>query len=367
MFNDDGQLTMTDVVVRGNDAGGDEGSSVAGGLATWNGGTTTLSDCTISGNAISGGGSGCAAASTMELTDTLIMTDCTISNNSGPSIGGGLDNAGKATLTDVTISGNSATRRRRRPAQFRHARDGRLHRQRQFGRLRRRRDRLPGRRHHALQLHDQRQLRRWRQPLTGSGGGVLDFGATLTLTNCTFSGNSASGNGGGLGNGNSGLWSSRGLEQPPRVPRRVNDEQSTTSLTNCTVSGNTAYDIGGGVANYGTLSLTNTIVAGNNGGDFVSGSYTGSNNLIGGNPLLSPLGDYGGPTATMALLPGSPAIGGGTSDRRPELRPARAATLGQRRHRRLSEPGLHDHTRRRQQPSVDSGQSAVPRSRWSLP
>ena len=39
------------------------------------------------------------------------------------------------------------------------------------------------------------------------------------------------------------------------------------SLTNCTVSGNTAYDTGGGVANYGTLSLTNTIVAGNNGGE----------------------------------------------------------------------------------------------------
>ena len=28
-------------------------------------------------------------------------------------------------------------------------------------------------------------------------------------------------------------------------------------------------------------------------------------------PLLAPLGDYGGPTQTMALLPGSPAIGAG--------------------------------------------------------
>src|SRR5262249_36838555 len=28
---------------------------------------------------------------------------------------------------------------------------------------------------------------------------------------------------------------------------------------------------------------------------------------------LAPLGDYGGPTQTMALLPGSPAIGAGTS------------------------------------------------------
>ena len=31
------------------------------------------------------------------------------------------------------------------------------------------------------------------------------------------------------------------------------------------------------------------------------------------NPLLSPLGDYGGPTQTIALLPGSPAIGTGTA------------------------------------------------------
>jgi hypothetical protein len=43
------------------------------------------------------------------------------------------------------------------------------------------------------------------------------------------------------------------------------------------------------------------------------GGYSGTNNLIGGNALLSPLEDYGGPTPTMALLPGSPAIGKGAS------------------------------------------------------
>ena len=31
------------------------------------------------------------------------------------------------------------------------------------------------------------------------------------------------------------------------------------------------------------------------------------------NPLLAPLGNYGGPTQTMALLPGSPAIGAGSN------------------------------------------------------
>ena len=38
---------------------------------------------------------------------------------------------------------------------------------------------------------------------------------------------------------------------------------------------------------------------------------------IGGNPLLAPLGNYGGPTRPSPLLPGSPAIGAGnTSPRR---------------------------------------------------
>ncbi len=40
---------------------------------------------------------------------------------------------------------------------------------------------------------------------------------------------------------------------------------------------------------------------------------TDATDLIGVNPLLSPLGDYGGPTETIALLPGSPAIGAGTA------------------------------------------------------
>ena len=34
-------------------------------------------------------------------------------------------------------------------------------------------------------------------------------------------------------------------------------------------------------------------------------------NIVGVDPLLAPLGDYGGPTQTMALLPGSPAINQG--------------------------------------------------------
>ena len=107
-------------------------------------------------------------------------------------------------------------------------------------------------------------------------------------------------------------------------------------LSDCTVSGNTAYGLGGGIENNGTVTLIGTIVAGNKssqapaGPSDISGSnVSGTFNLIGtggsgglangvggnivgvANPGLGPLGIYGGPTQTMALLAGSPAIGKG--------------------------------------------------------
>jgi parallel beta-helix repeat protein len=129
------------------------------------------------------------------------------------------------------------------------------------------------------------------------GGGLWNSG-TAALTNCTVSGNSASNFFGG------GLY---------------NAFNSTVTLTNCTVSGNSAGSVGAGLFNRGTATLTNTIVAGNTGRSDFFGSHSGTNNLIGGNPLLAPLGNYGGPTQTMALLPGSPAIDAGTSTGAPAL------------------------------------------------
>jgi fibronectin-binding autotransporter adhesin len=123
------------------------------------------------------------------------------------------------------------------------------------------------------------------------GGGVFNHG-TATLTNCTVSGNSALFGGGGLATGS---YSNQG---------------GATTLNNCTISGN----FGGGVSTYyGTTAATNTIIAGN---DFdLSGPLdpASTNNLVGVNPLLAPLGNYGGTGQTMPLLPGSPAIDAGTS------------------------------------------------------
>ena len=141
----------------------------------------------------------------------------------------------------------------------------------------------------------------------GTGGGVFNSG-TATLTNCTVSDNDAGGNdiGDGGGVSNSGM----------------------ATLTNCTVSGNdVAGNIGagsgGGVFNSGTATLNNTIVASQFAGGDIAGTIAGSHNLIGdgsggladsiaGDPMLAPLADNGGPTQTMALLPGSPAIDHGS-------------------------------------------------------
>ena len=71
------------------------------------------------------------------------------------------------------------------------------------------------------------------------------------------------------------------------------------------------------------LTMTNTIVAGNAFGD-VEGNYTGENNLVGGNPQLAPLGDYGGPTPTMPLAARQPGDRRRDDRRRhPDDRPAR--------------------------------------------
>src|SRR5262249_1311196 len=122
-----------------------------------------------------------------------------------------------------------------------------------------------------------------------AGGGLaIYYGDTAVLTNCTISGNSTNFFGGAL-----------------------NNSGATAMLTNCTVSANTA-PYTGGMSNYGTATLNNTIVAGNAGGDLFGRPTTGSNDLIGGDPVLAPLGNYGGPTQTMPELPGSPAIGAGS-------------------------------------------------------
>jgi hypothetical protein len=161
------------------------------------------------------------------------------------------------------------------------------------------------------------------------GGGIEADGA-LTLINSTVSGNATH----GVNADGGGIQSFGPLE-----------------LDNSTVSGNSAAHFGGGidgVDNSGPVTLRSSIVAGNSdsagipdltgggrGGLTVANSLIGNNegtdltatgptardasgNIIGSaaspvDPMLGPLQDNGGPTQTLYLLPGSPALGNGSN------------------------------------------------------
>jgi hypothetical protein len=137
------------------------------------------------------------------------------------------------------------------------------------------------------------------------GGAIFNSG-TLTLTRCTLFGNSASNGGAIFGSGT--LLQCTLASNTASANGGAINVSGTAVLTHCTVSSNSANS-GGGIFKSGTLTLTNSIVAGNTASTSsnIAGTFTGPNNVTTGNPLLAPLGDYGGPTKTMALLPGSPA------------------------------------------------------------
>jgi predicted outer membrane repeat protein len=99
----------------------------------------------------------------------------------------------------------------------------------------------------------------------------------------------------------------------------------TLTVSNSTLFGNSASFESGGIGNApgSTMHLKNTIIAGSpSGGDCINDGIlaTNINNLIedgtcspliSGDPLLDPLVDNGGPTETMIPLAGSPAIDAG--------------------------------------------------------
>ena len=148
-----------------------------------------------------------------------------------------------------------------------------------------------------------------------TGGGIYNDFGTLTLTNSTVSGNSAS-YGGGIYNsyGDVTLTNSTAASNSASYGGGIYNNSfklSLLTLTNSTVAGNSAALYGGGIFNSsGTLTLTNSIVALNNSGDIFGNISSSSNNIIGEDPGLDPAGlqDNGGPTQTIALMAGSPAI-----------------------------------------------------------
>jgi len=245
-------------------------AALGGGVS--NSGTLNLTNCTVSNSTATSSGGGiynsntgtltatnCSVAGKSSVTGggiqnegTLTLTNCTVANSAASLFGGGIGNDGTLAATNCTVASNSAP----------------------------------------------------------TGGGMANDG-TAYLANCTIANNSAL-NGGGIANLNPG----------------------TLSIANCTIATNTATATGGGIdiATGASVVFGNTIIAENTAptsAPDVSGAVTSLGyNLIGNtsggtgfvatdlqniNPLLGPLKNNGGPTATMALLPGSLAIDAGNN------------------------------------------------------
>jgi hypothetical protein len=158
----------------------------------------------------------------------------------------------------------------------------------------------------------------------GPGGGIYSSGGSVSIDSCTISRNSSGGPGGGiylaLGSGSATISNST-------IAGNSTDGQgggiwfggigATLAISRSTIVGNSGVNTGGIFNNVANLILSNTIVAKNTGGDLGTGgaaTNTATFSFIGdtqGDPLLGPLADNGGPTQTMALLPGSPCVDAG--------------------------------------------------------
>ncbi len=281
-------LTLTDCIISDNSA------AYGGGALYTYSGTVGLTNCTISDNSSAHYGGAINL-----YTGTVKLTGSTISGSSSADEGGAIYvNRGTVELTDSTISGNSASDR---------------------------------------------------------GGAIYAKGGTVDLTGSTISGNSASESGGAI-------YENFGILDLTDSTISGNSSAfdggaiygffGNMDLTDSTISGNSARSGGGLCSEFGSIGLSDTIVAGNLAGgspsDIVNrfGSLGGQNNLIGdpgssggltngvdgnivgtatggvipiasifavdgkGQPIL---GNYGGPTQTIALVPGSPAIDAGST------------------------------------------------------
>src|SRR5882757_2402542 len=176
------------------------------------------------------------------------------------------------------------------------------------------------------------------------GGGIFNLNGALTVNNCTISGNGAAFSGGGIVNSGSGTAATLTITNST-----ISDNSATANdgggilngaagsalasviVSNSTLSDNSATANGGGIYNQGNAQFqvgSTVLNAGSsgenifNGGQATSLGYNlssddgagiliGTGDQINTDPMLGPLQDNGGPTFTHALLPGSPAIDAG--------------------------------------------------------
>jgi len=184
----------------------------------------------------------------------------------------------------------------------------------------------------------------------GMGGGIYIGGGTLTLDSSTLEGNYAVG-GSTAGLGAYGLAAGNGYGGGLYIGAGTVTINNSTLGDNEAIGGSVNYSpgaggaAGGGIYNaagasalqmYDTILSGDTILADGSAahaasdlsgsltslghnliGNTTGGSGFAASDLVNVNPLLGPLQNNGGPTQTMALLPGSPAINAGDNSGAP--------------------------------------------------
>jgi len=173
----------------------------------------------------------------------------------------------------------------------------------------------------------------------GAGGAVFN-GGTISLVNCTVVGNSGIGGTGGKPGLGGQLWYDGYLIHGIAGGRgsggngvgAVCSSNAACFCTNCTIannssSGGTPNGIASGTFGFAGGTALNCILAfnapsncfvtptaaGHNISSDASCAFTGSGSMTNTDPKLGLLANNGGPTLTMALLPGSPAIDAGSA------------------------------------------------------
>lgn len=215
----------------------------------------------------------------------LVLREITIANGFNGSLGGGVNNSGTVSVIDSRFSGNTASA----GGAIINASTG-------------------------ADLNIVRSL--FSDNLANAGGATYNFGAQLTIVNSTFSGNSANQIGGAL-------YEDSG------------SRDTQTIIRNSTFSGNNSPIGSIALEGGGSVQLINSLFSGNASGvvcdsdtpgslfadginldtDGSCAALAGSGFITDANPGLDVLADNGGPTQTVALLDGSPAIDAADPDR----------------------------------------------------
>lgn len=163
------------------------------------------------------------------------------------------------------------------------------------------------------------------------GGGIFNYSSfTSAIARCTFFGNSAKYQGGAICNDDSSpeIVNCTLVDNSASLGGGIYNTNASPQIANCTITRNSA-SVGGGIYNTNSSpNIANCILWANTPypqiWDGASTSAVSScivykgffrgTNIIDADPLLCPLGDYGGLAQTMPVAAGSPAIDAGKGE-----------------------------------------------------